>query len=61
MILTDKVLKVWHTFLSWLHIWTGSKLFPIVVVYCPYEEDVLGLTFTTEEEYAEKIMEIEDE
>lgn len=61
MILTDWILKMWHTFLSWLHVWTGSKLFPIVVIYCPDQEDVLGLTFTVDKEYADKIMDIVEE
>ena len=61
MILTDWILKMWHTFLSRLHVWTGSKLFPIVIIYCPDEEDVLGLTFTVDKEYADKIMDIIEE
>lgn len=62
MILTDWILKVWHTLLSFVHIWTGSKLFPIVVIYSPDQEDVLGLTFTVDKRYANKIMDIiEDE
>ncbi len=60
MILTDWILKVWHTMLSMVHIWTGSKLFPIVVIYSPDKEEVIGLTFTVDERYATEIMKIDE-
>ncbi len=61
MILIDWILIAWYGVLSWLHVWTGSRLFPIVVIYSPCKENVIGLTFTVNREYADKIIKIDEE
>lgn len=53
--------ELWGRALFGIFIWSGGKLFPYVVIYSPDQEEVIGVTFTTEEKYADVITDMAEE
>jgi hypothetical protein len=62
----DAFSGIWRTFLFWVHIASGSRLFQYVMLYAPDEDpsvpeeerDVVGIVFSNDEKYIDKISEV---
>ena len=60
--------RMWRSLLLFIHIASGSRLFQYVMLYTPEKDpsvpeedrDVMGIVFSNDEEYMDKIMEVTD-
>ncbi len=62
----ESFLGMWRSFMLFIHIASGSRLFKYVMLYTPEghppvpekDRDVMGIVFSNDEEYINKIMEV---
>jgi len=62
----DSFGRMWRVLLLWIHVASGSRLFQYVMLYTPNqdpsipeeERDVVGIMFSNDEEYMDKIIKI---
>lgn len=65
----EDLLKIWRALMLWVHIASGGQLFKYVMIYSPEgdppvpeeERDVMGIVFSNDEEYMDKIIKIMEE